>query len=338
MKVALVGASNCVRKDGFGAFLSKRREVISRLSLHSLGATTSVHGMHEIYANRLWEEHDAIVFEYSLNDVASHVLYKPNLLEAVLLRLVAHESIRSRMFFVLLSTCKLLSNVRESRAPLFNTYRRIIREFGCAALDATPFLAGALATQGEEAVYVGNAHLAPGMADQLARRTATALMAMPTPKDTPSPDIMARAPILVRFEPSMASGEIRPAQIATSLVRRKLVEMRGGSRLVLKLPAGRIVGIYGARLPASGAISITIGSRAIIKNLFGPKNAVIAQHYTLFQFAQPIHVLRAADVTIELGVRPPYREGSRHDPTRGEEVCPLPTSQQIFQLEGVLMI
>jgi hypothetical protein len=279
----LIGGSNCVLKDGFGAALQAR--VPGIWTNRSLGNSPSLRGV-EFLLNNLdsLDDFDHIVFEYTLNDLIFEVTQTIDPLAhlAWLRTLLSNEAICAKLVFLRLHGQGASNRLASGHSFVLRNYLSAIDEFGARSIDLFPVIAESVKELGAVAVFKDGDHFSPRIVNALAAAAAAQLV-------TPGGRTASRcgthpAAQLCTLDPLQDSQRtaVGVYDFRTSLVSQALAELRVGSEIKVASPGGLLVGLYGLASREAGCLRITHGGRDYVKSMrhrFGVTKPYLAMRH-----------------------------------------------------------
>jgi hypothetical protein len=266
----LVGGSNCLVKEGYGARL--QAALPGRWRSESLGGSPSLRGVDYLLQRpELVERMDSIVFEYTLNDLIFEVAgtLEPLTHLEGLRTLAARPEVAERLSFVMLCGSRASTPALRRHAFAANHYLRVAAEFGVRCIDLREDIEGLIATHGRDGTFSDPDHFSAAAAQTLAERTARAL-ADPAPRPAAQPRADAPAPLALRSLDPLVDGEgegVTRLPFKTSLLEVSLASLQADSVLRLRSPGGLLVGFYAMHASDAGAVRLTLGRHDVVKPL-----------------------------------------------------------------------
>jgi glycosyltransferase involved in cell wall biosynthesis len=272
MRFLLVGGSNCVIREGYGAVLTAT--VPGSWTNRSLGNSPSLRGIDHLLSHpQEVREAERIVFEYALNDQifeSSNTLDPPS--HALALRaLLADPAIAARLVFVLLVGRGPSGRAASGHSFVLDHYRGLAAEHGVPVIDLIPRILEATARHGSAAVFKDNDHFTEMMVGSLVEATAAGLAALPKAGEAHAVARTAdpHAPRLVRLDPLAAGGAggVSVEVFRSRLLTSEMMQLRTGDAIELTSPGGLLLGCYALCSHDAGMLRLTIGERDIVKTM-----------------------------------------------------------------------
>lgn len=302
----LVGGSNCIVREGFGAALQAR--VPGRWRNESLGASSSLRGAEFLLRHlELVERWDVILFEYALNDIifeADRTL-DPMTHLAVLRALASQPVIRQRLRFVLMRGRHGRLG-RERASFVLDHYRRVSAEFKIGTIDLLDTI-GALENASAAGTFADADHFTPEAVTALVDAAAPQLAQVPALAHAPEESRHA-APELRTVDPltdAVESKEVAPEAFRTSLVSARVVRLGADSRVVIRSPGGLLAGFYALSGPESGWLRISHRRHNVLKDL-RPEAQAGKTFLAMRHLTTPIPTERGDEMVFR-HARDPYR-------------------------------
>lgn len=266
----LVGGSNCLVKNGYGARL--QAALPGRWRSESLGGSPSLRGVDYLLQRpELVERVDSIVFEYTLNDLifeGAGALEPLTHLEG-LRALAARPEVAERLSFVMLSGGRTSTPGMRRHAFAPDHYLRVAAEFGVRCIDLREDIEGLIKQLGRDGAFSDPDHFTEPAAQVLAERTARALNDV-APRPAPQPAPGAPQPRALHALDPLIDGQgegVTPLTFKTSLLEVSLAQLQAGSVLRLRSPGGLLVGFYAQYSPDAGAVRLTVGRLDVVRPL-----------------------------------------------------------------------
>ena len=292
----LVGGSNCVLKDGYGAAL--QQQLPGEWRNESLGNSSSLRGVEYLLSNQaLIRNIDRIFFEYALNDL---IFEASNTLDPLahldwLRSLVAVDEIRNKLIFVLLHGQGASARIASGHSFVADHYRKIIEQFGVCRIDLFPLIAECARSKGAAAVFKDNDHFSPNMVQELAAHTLREypLCVVQQPVKETSP--IAKTVVVV--DPVWNAPVSFRQEFRTTLVALPVVRLAGEAEIRVTSPGGRLVGFYAVATREAACVRIAHQGREIVKAVkhrFG----MLKPYLTLQHLTTPLHAQVGEDIVI----------------------------------------
>ena len=298
----LVGGSNSILKDGYGAML--QLQLPGHWCNQSLGNSSSLRGVEYLLNHQAsLDQIDQIFFEYTLNDL---IFEMSNTLDPIthldwLQCLVSVEKIREKLIFVLLygHGSGASSRINSGHSFVVDNYRKIISQFGVRSIDLFPLIRETVETRGQAAVFKDNDHFTPHMVQALASSTIaewTRFSVQPPLQFHESPKVNRK---LVTINP-LVDAHIHNAtthEFRTALLAAPLVKMTEASEIHFKSPGGALVGFYAIASHDAACVRITYQQREIVKAMrhrFGMAKPYLA----LRHLTTPLYTMPGEDILV----------------------------------------
>ena len=152
MKVAVIGGSNSVMRSGYLKYfyecILEKYSINIQLSYFSLGGVTSLFGTIQNYRHRIAENHDVILFEYSINDRSAFIEsnYTPKLAGMALEGFIRQaKSMNPHCTIIILIFGTNNAKYYNNCCLISATYESIARRYNIPVINTTEIL---LATKG----------------------------------------------------------------------------------------------------------------------------------------------------------------------------------------------
>lgn len=266
----LVGGSNCLVKNGYGARL--QAALPGRWRSESLGGSPSLRGVDYLLQRpELVERMDSIVFEYTLNDLifeGAGALEPLTHLEG-LRALAARPEVAERLCFVMLSGGRTSTPGMRRHAFAPDHYLRVAAEYGVRCIDLREDIEGLITQLGRDGAFSDPDHFTEPVAQDLAERTARALRD-PGLRPAPQPHAGALPPRVLHALDPLVDGDgegVARLPFKTSLMEVSLASLDAGAVLRLRSPGGVLVGFYALHASDAGAVRLTVGRHDVVKPL-----------------------------------------------------------------------
>jgi hypothetical protein len=263
----LIGGSNCVIKDGFGAKLQEA--LPGRWVNRSLGNSPSLRGAEYLLGHSSeWADFDQIFFEYTLNDLIFETVQTldPQAHLDWLSAMLGAELLRRKLVFVLLNGNGASRRVGSNYSFVLDHYRRLIRDRAVRTIDLQPLIADEVAQNGADTVFKDNDHFSDAMVAKLVGAAIKQFAQLPQ-KAPPLPAAPTRFPLLATVDPlSGGRKHVKAGEFKTSLIETQLALLEQGSEIVVQSPGGTLIGLYGIASREAGCISISTDTQTSIKS------------------------------------------------------------------------
>lgn len=316
----LVGGSNCLITEGFGARLVRRLPGV--WNNQSLGSSSSLRGLDFLLTHPdLAEQADVIVFEYALNDLIFETggTLDPLVHRHWLQVLASQPALSRKLRFVLLCGRAATRRVAAGESAVVDHYRAVGETFGIPVIDLMDDIAQAVAAEGDSAVFKDHDHFTELHVDRLVARAALALaQAAPGPA---APSSSQPGAMLVGIDP-LDEGErtgVQAFEYRTRLVSARLARLSAGASLTFESPGGLLVGFYAVCGGDAAAVRLTHRGHDRLK-ILRQRGRRAKSYLALSHLTAPIPTREGERITVRQASDPYGVPGATLDPTQGQRI------------------
>ncbi|MEP7300652.1 MAG: hypothetical protein ABI699_03925 [Caldimonas sp.] len=298
LRYLLVGGSNCVIGNGFGARLQK--SVAADWLNQSLGNSSSLRGIDYLLGHpEVVAQVDAILFEYTLNDLifeASNTLDPASHLSWLRV-LASNRQIADKLVFILMHGQGPVARIGSGDSFVIDHYRRVAAEFGIGSVDLLPLLASSVKQLGLAGVFKDNDHFSETMVQRLAAQVVASLPTAHGPRPAHEPGLEVRCLVAVDPLTEGRMTEVEPGEFGTALLQVPTARLAKGSEIVISSPGGALVGFYGVSSRNAGIIRLTHRGRDIVKTM-RHRFAMPKPYWVLRHLTSPLHTQPGEAITL----------------------------------------
>ncbi|MGV6803649.1 MAG: hypothetical protein ACWA49_05530 [Ruegeria sp.] len=264
-RIALIGGSNCLIREGFGSALVKELSEYQVTNL-SLGASGIVRALAVLTDPDFdLDRWDKIVVEYTLNDLIFEQggSINPSYHRLVLSDLLRLHRSSGKIFVCALPNQTSFNKVLSRRSWVFQNYAELIETELGFGLDLTPAIAGFIETS-QAPAFIDKDHLAPAIAKKAARQVAAAIR---RPAGSPSDD---KQGAFGRYQ-CIGDYRTKDGQLAetiayeTRVASASLVKIRRDCPIDLVSPGGSLMGFFTASGGRDGVLRVDFADGAFVK-------------------------------------------------------------------------
>lgn len=271
MKIAVVGTSNSVMRNGWVPRLREMLPTGWALDNYSVGGSASLHGSFSIDAAKVAENYDFAIIDFAINDqqmidTANMSVEYVAASFAALLRHFAEPNARCTPIVVIIPQRDLISHDRQDQT--YNITVKSCERYGVAYIDLYELLRRLAREDGVDpkGCFSDWTHLQPFAQEALAKAALRALQGT-KPGRRPSERLLTEAPRChaVAGDDVEVNQEIRQ-ELGTSLAKKEVRTLEAGARGVIR-NIRYLCGIVHWIDPGSGSLCFDGEDRKVKKGL-----------------------------------------------------------------------
>ena len=291
----LVGGSNCVINEGYGAILQQK--LPGDWTNKSLGNSPSLRGVECLVENQsLIDRVDQIFFEYTLNDLifeATHTLDPLSHLDW-LQCLVSIEKIRKKLIFILLHGQGGTSLIATGYSFVYFNYKEVIKRFGIDYIDLFPQIEQCVIAKGPSAVFLQNDHFVSEMVQILVAKTISEYIKLVDIRRPCGEENITSHNVVV-IDPSIDAPSEFCQNFSTSLISVPVVRLAENMEIRIRSPGGRLVGFYAIASKDAGCLKIRTNNMEIVK-IIKHRFGVLKPYFVLRHLTMPLHTSHGEEI------------------------------------------